>query len=175
MIIDTLRHSRLTSTQTAAINSLQKTIWPQSRRLTQKMPLTFIDDPIHYVAWEDDRAIAHAMTFLRTIITSQGHLPILALRAVCTHPAYRGRNLGRDVVTRAFARIDGSMFVASLFQTNVPVFYKKIGARQVSNAFINSTHPSIPQASPWWDPFVMVYPRDTVLPAGCIDLNGGGY
>jgi len=131
--------------------------------------------PRRYVLWDHSRACVHAHTFGRTIGTDQGPLPIMALAGVAVIPEWRGRGLGRSVVRRAFSRVDSGEFAASLFQTDVPDFYRKIGCCTVHNRFINSLSSLDPTANPWLDNYVMVYPDGFAWPDGVIDLNGAAY
>ncbi|MDR0867587.1 MAG: GNAT family N-acetyltransferase [Planctomycetota bacterium] len=100
---------------------------------------------------------------------------VIALFAVATHPQFRGRGYGAAAVKAQFARA-GHDAPSALWQTAVPVFYEKIGAVRVRNRFVNSRNLSAPDANPFWEPAVMVYPpaawrdHDEV-----IDLLGAGY
>jgi hypothetical protein len=71
--------------------------------------------------------------------------------------------------------VDGGEFPVALFQTAVPDFYTRLGSRSVSNRFVNSRNSEDPEANPWWDPNIMIYPADAAWPMGTIDLNGSGY
>lgn len=128
--------------------------------------------------WEREVPIATAMFFPREIMTNNGALRVLALAGVCTAPEFRGRGRGAAVVRAAFAQVDGGSFGVSLFQTSVPSFYAKLGARAVENAFVNSRHRPGDRGSaghPWWDPNVMIYPAAFCWPEGEIDLLGEGF
>jgi hypothetical protein len=59
----------------------------------------------------------------------------------------------------------------SLFQTGVPEFYEAMGARLVTNRFVNGES----QENPFWDTCEMIYPATAGWPDGPIDLNGPGY
>ena len=130
---------------------------------------------LRYVVWDKDKAVGHALTFERPVITSAGEIPVMALSGVCVLPAYRGRGLGAEIVRRTFARIHGGEFDVSLFQTTIPAFYEKLGATLVTNRFVNSRNENHPDANPWHDERVMMYPRGYSWPQGPIDLNGPGY
>ena len=52
---------------------------------------------------------------------------------------------------------------------------EKLGARCVSNRFVNSTNTEAPEANPWWDEHVMIFPDTYDWPDGTIDLPGPGY
>jgi len=128
-----------------------------------------------FVVWQDTRAIAHAEIFLRTITCESSDLTITGLASVCVDQSYRGSGLGKAIVKQAFAEADKSGHPVLLFQTGIVEFYSKLGAREVSNRFYNSKNVENPDANPWWEPAVMIYPADCDFPQGDIDLNGPGY
>lgn len=130
---------------------------------------------VSLVVWDGKHAIAHARTFPRKIHTQSGALTIMGLAGVCVSPGRRREGLGKSVVMKAFERVDNGAFVVSLFQTGVPDFYRKLGARLVANQFVNRLNSENPNANPWWDPNIMIYPADARWPAGIIDLNGPAY
>jgi predicted N-acetyltransferase YhbS len=131
------------------------------------------DDSELFTIWENETAIAHARLFAREITTQRGALTTGALAAVCSAPSHRGQGLGRLVVEAAFARVHDGTFPVILFQTGVPEFYAKLGARNVSNRFVDST--SETDANPWWQEDIMIYPAAFAWPDGNIDLNGPGW
>jgi hypothetical protein len=59
-----------------------------------------------------------------------------------------------------------------LFQTTIPEFYIKLGAKVIHNQFITSKDE---RKSPWWDDHVMVFPESTDLKDYVINLCGAGY
>jgi predicted N-acetyltransferase YhbS len=132
-------------------------------------------DVMSFVVWDGSQAIAHARTFERVIHSPSSSLTVMGLAGVCVLPERRGEGLGRDVVKKAFRRIEAGDFAVSLFQTAVPDFYRKLGARSVTNRFVNSRNTGDPDATPWWDPDIMIYPAGFAWPEGTIDLNGTGY
>ncbi|MFA5257316.1 MAG: GNAT family N-acetyltransferase [Opitutales bacterium] len=105
----------------------------------------------------------------------RGTMELLALASVCTHPDFRCRGLGTELVRRILSLVDEGKYPAAFWQTGVPGFYEKLGARLVTNRVRNSRHPLDPEKNPFWDPFLMIYPADAVWPEGAIDLNGLGY
>ncbi|MFW6061480.1 MAG: GNAT family N-acetyltransferase [Planctomycetota bacterium] len=115
--------------------------------------------------------IAKAHSFGREIATPRGRLRVMALAGVCSAPDHRGEGLGKAVAQAALARVDGGEFPLSLFQTGVPDFYRKLGARCVGNRFVDSQADD-PQANPWWNDYVMIYPAEADWPEGEIDLLG---
>lgn len=135
-----------------------------------------------FTVWAGDRAIASATIFPRTVQAESGMLTLMALAAVCSDPNSRGWGLGRAVVRAAFDEVDRGRFPVTLFQTGVPEFYRKLGARAVDNRFVNSRFDASTATpgrgtadNPWWNPHVMIYPAAFAWPAGTIDLLGPGY
>lgn len=130
---------------------------------------------LRYVVWDKHKAVAHTLTFERPVITSNGEISVMALSGVCVLPSYQGKGLGAEIVRRTFGRIHGGEFDVSLFQTTIPAFYAKLGATLVTNKFVNSRNKNHPDANPWHDEWVMIYPKSYSWPQGPIDLNGPGY
>ena len=83
--------------------------------------------------------------------------------------------MGRNVAGWAFEKAGQPGLEVVLFQTGVPEFYEKLGARCVSNRFVNSTNSAAPEANQWWNEHVMIYPNSFDWPDGTIDLLGPGY
>ena len=98
-------------------------------------------------------------------------MDVLGLAGVKTHPDFRLQGLGARVVRATLAYVDDGTFPLSLFQTNVPGFYEKLGARLVDNRFVNSLAAD-PQGRPWWSGHTMIYPAGADWPDGEIDLVG---
>jgi predicted N-acetyltransferase YhbS len=130
---------------------------------------------LRYVIWDNDKAVAHALTFERPVITAEGQISVMALSGVCVLPNYQGRGLGAEIVRRTFGRIHGGEFDVSLFQTTIPAFYEKLGAIAVTNRFVNSKNRNHPDENPWHDERIMIYPSSYSWPDGQIDLNGPDY
>lgn len=137
-----------------------------------------------FIALREGRVLAHALIFPREIATARGRLRVMALAAVLSDPAHRGEGWGKAVTQAAFAEVDRGRFPVSLFQTGLPEFYAKLGARLVTNRFINSCHVPPPPGArgthgsadePWWNPHVMIYPAAFAWPEGTIDLLGPGF
>ena len=120
---------------------------------------------------EEGRVLAHAGMFKREIITLRGPLAVGALGGVCVHPDFRGRGWGAGVVREVFRVLPQLNAPVSLFQTGVPEFYERLGARRVSNRFFNRDHSVVP----FWDTHTMIYPAHFDWPGGDVDLNGPGY
>jgi len=173
---------QITYNQYLAIESLINSVWPHPTKTVEDLAKYAFgqaklsdEKSVRTVVWENDKALAHARIFPRTIVTQGGELTVAALAGVCVSEARRGDGLGKLVVENLFRKLAGLGFPITLFQTGVPEFYKKLGAKLVFNTFINSQHQSNPKANPWWDDYVMIYPADYMLPDGEIDLNGKGY
>ncbi len=127
------------------------------------------DEQAHMIR-AGERVIAAARSFRRIVSVAGDSFPILALAGVCADERWRGQGLGAAVVRGAWARLDGPMAV-SLFQTAVPDFYRKLGARCLSVAIVRSGH----AARPFWDPFAMIFPAEAAWPEGPVDIRGPGW
>jgi predicted N-acetyltransferase YhbS len=165
------------------IIALSNGIWPHPNKTGNDLVTEAFDfaqknpDPWirRFVIWEKDQAVAHARVFPRKIITAKGELRIMALASVCVLEEKRGEGYGRLIVERVFRLLDESEFPLTLFQTGVPGFYRKLGAKNISNTFYNSQNLSNPASNPWWEKIIMIYPGSYDFPQGKIDLNGFGY
>lgn len=126
---------------------------------------------------DSESLVAVARTFEREIeFADLGERKrVLALASVCSDPNLRGRGFGIAVVKDAFSRVDEGEFSLSLYQTGVPGFYEKLGARIIENRFINSLSETDPEANPWWEKFSMIYPAASTWNDGLVDLLGPGY
>ncbi len=124
-----------------------------------------------FLVREGGRILSVARFLPRRVETGRGPLDVLALAGVMTHPAERGRGLGRAVVRAAFAYVDDGTFPVSLFQTDVPDFYARLGAREVRNRFVNRLGQG-PTERPWWSRVTMIYPAAYPWDEGEVDLVG---
>lgn len=182
--------SDLTDGQIWAIARLMNEVWPSESRTLAEIVEAWraeigerkggaVEDAqkqyARFVIWEGEKAIAHASTFPRQIYTPQGAITVMGLGGVCVDANRRGEGLGAAVMRPAFERVDRGLFPLSLYQTGVPGFYEKLGAKLVYNQFINSKNSDDPQKNPWWDTHVMIYPAHYEWADGTIDLNGFGY
>lgn len=130
---------------------------------------------LFHVVEHAEGIVAVARTYMRQVrfeATGRSGV-VLALAGVCSSPKLRGKGLGAIVVKDAFARL-GPEIPWCLYQTTVPAFYEKLGARLVNNDFRNS-YSVDPDARPWWDEFVMVYGSADKWPEGRVDLCGVAY
>lgn len=187
--IAVIQDTDLSREEVVAVVSLVSGFWPSKDKTLPELVEAFpeiskqyrasysqISRPsLRYVVWDKDKAVAHALTFERPVITDEGEISVMALSGVCVLPSYQGKGLGAEVVRRTFGRIHGGEFDVSLFQTTVPAFYEKLGATSVTNRFVNSRNENHPDANPWHDEWVMMYPRSYSWPERTIDLNGPGY
>ena len=159
--------------------TLNALVWPVkvpvNRRVEKRQRESRQDSEVmsqmtwHFIR-EGGAIIAMARTFRRVITEVSGqHFPVLALAGVCTHPHQRGRGLGRAVVWAAWSLLQADLHVC-FFQTGVPAFYERMGARTVTNLICDSTG-----ARGFWDPHAMIYPATAAWPAGELDLLGGGW
>lgn len=119
--------------------------------------------------------VGHARVFDRRIAAGSRTVDNLALAGVCVRPEYRGSGLGAILARAAFGFIDDGRFECSVFQTQVPGFYEKLGCREIGNVFVNSRDEEKPNERPWWDPHVMLYPAGFDIGDEVIDLCGPGY
>ncbi len=158
---------------------LKNRVWPSNDDLNT-LCNRFLDrnrtrpDRQTIVAWEDEVLVAHAEVFSRDIECEGKPFKIGCLSSVCVSPDRRKQDFGKAVVQEAFRLIDTNEYEVFLFQTTVPEFYQKLGARIVENKFINKLADD-PSKNPWRDSSIMIYPSSYDWPVGIIDLNGEGY
>lgn len=129
-------------------------------------------DSRYFLLSDGGQLLAHARVFSREIAGGGETFRVLALASVFTDPEQQGLGYGRQVVEAAFGILPDSGCRCSLFQTPVPGFYSRLGCETVNNPFINSLNREHPEANPWWDGDIMIYPRGTDWPQGIIDLQG---
>lgn len=162
------------------VNDLTDLTWPETK------PKDFTDSTriqdfinrnpkktCHFI-YEAERLIGYAESFPREIKVNAQSIIILGLAAVCVHPERKGNGLGAQLVKTAFQRVDEGEFPLCLFQTGVPDFYNKLNCRTIENKIINSLSKT-PNNNPFWDPYVMIYPRQFIGFQSDIDLLGKGY
>lgn len=169
------RSNELTLEQAKEIATLVNSVWADPDKSLDEIARSMIEAEeakCYYVIWDEGQAIATAQTFSRLIRHEGGTLEVVALASVCVNEKFRGLGYGERIVREVFKTIDGSQGGVVLFQTGVPDFYKKLDSVLVENRFWNSHDPT---KSPWWDKYVMIYPKTTNWPSGAIDLNGSGY
>jgi GNAT superfamily N-acetyltransferase len=169
----------LSSADAASIFKLVTCIWPPAPGAPARRPEEVLakwreQSSTHFVVG-DDEILAHALIFQREIITWQGPMNVGALASVCVHPDYRGRGWGIDVARAAFDYLPELGVEVSLFQTGVPRFYEKLGARLITNPIFDGTRTDGFRGDPFRDDYKMIYPAAFAWPLGDIDLNGPGY
>ena len=156
---------------------------PLNERVAEMMKAVGSDDPEktsgrRFVIWENaeqGRAIAHARVFVRSVFVGEQEIPVLALATVCSDPDWRGQGLGAIVTRAAFSKVGLTGWPeVSLFQTPVPEFYAKLNCLLIRNRFVNRKAED-PEAYPWRDDQIMIYPSEHSWPAGVVDLNGADY
>jgi len=177
--------NELTREEVGEAVGLWQAVWPQKEFDREKATS---ESFARWREWKDDSARIHRVvidgrlaaicrTFGREIrfLGADETMMVLALAGVAADPGQRGLGCGAAVARSAFERVDGGEFPISLFQTGIPEFYAKLGARIVDNPFGNSHHESDPNARPWWDPTVMIYPAEGPWRQGSVDLQGPAY
>ena len=166
---------------TLVSRSFQASTRPLEERINNILMAVGSDNPEkttgrRFVIRQDGRAVAHASTFVRHIFVGQQEIPVLALAAVCCDPDIRGHGLGAKVTQLAFQQVGKQGWPElSLFQSPVPVFYEMLNCRLVTNRFVNRLNAADPEANPWRDENVMIYPNEFQWPDGVVDLNGPDY
>jgi GNAT superfamily N-acetyltransferase len=97
----------------------------------------------------------------------------MALAGVCVDKVWRNRGIGRRLVKKAFEFIDSLEYEICIFQTPRLRFYRRLGAEEIFNPFINSLRAEN-KKQVWWDPHIMLYTHGE-KPRGTIDMLGEGY
>jgi len=125
---------------------------------------------------EDGRLLACAQSFIRVVSHSGGvRMRVLGLGGVACAMESRGRGWGKAVVIAALRRLqDYEGINHFLFETAIPSFYEKLGARRIDKALVvNSTGNGVA----FEDEYVMIFPvhGDKPWPKGEVDLLGPGY
>lgn len=162
------------------VNELTDLIWPQTKPnhyTSESRIQDFIDrnpkKTCHFIYF-DEELIGYAESFPRLVRVDRQEVTILGLGAVCVHPEFKRKGLGALLVRAAFERIDKQEFAVALFQTAVPGFYEKLNCKIINNKIINSLGEN-PDSNPFWDPYVMIYPRQFIGFQTEIDLLGPGF
>lgn len=161
--------------------SLRSMVWPSAEPIPMeefgsRIKERYLEDKSEILTvWKNDEPIACGRLFARQIMTQKGPLTVGALASVLTRPDLQGNGYGRMIVQAACERVADSTYPLILFQTSVPAFYEKLGAREIFNRFSDSTSKT-PDANPWRSgPHIMIYPASYPWPDGDIDLCGYGY
>jgi predicted N-acetyltransferase YhbS len=121
---------------------------------------------------DNNSLIGYANIFDRPIRIGSLLVNNMALASVCVKTEYRKAGIGHTIIKKIFEFIDNKTFECSVFQTAVPEFYIKAGAKKIDNSIINSLNEN---KYPFWDPHVFIYPSSYLLSNEIIDLIGPGY
>lgn len=182
--VESCRPGELSGADRRRCETLSAAVWPRHTQRSNRPEFASAPPPQEhwpepqrprvFLVRRDGVIVAKARMLPRRIATETGSLVVGALAGVLCDPDHRGRGYGTAVVRAAFGRIDDGAFDCAFFQTAVPGFYEKLGARRVHNRLVNSraTHP---HARPFWEDFAMVYPADFPWPDGTIDTLGPGW
>ena len=152
-----------------ACASIWEQVWPSAdepdlaarlRRIDASSALT--SELRWHLVFDDEEVVAVARTFRHAVglggdaasarSTSATAQSVIALASVCTDPARRNEGLGETVALEALARASND--VPALFQTGVPEFYEKLGARRITN----SIETSLEGARSFHEPAAMIFP-----------------
>lgn len=171
-------HGTISHSDKISIIKLVRSIWPSKDGIIRceedELGLFFADRPEerHIVLKCDNKVGGYARIFLRKIMIGKRIYRNCALACVCVNELQRRNGYGREIVRCAFERVDNKQYDCSLFQTAVPGFYEKPGAKVINNTCVNSLDNN---SNPWWDKFVMIYPSSVETSDYIIDTNGKGY
>ena len=159
---------------------LKNTVWPSDREIEEQcndyMQFDKKRPNRRILVLEDEQGdlLGHADLFTRQIYCGDSGMTVGCLAGVCILSQKRGKGLGRRLVREAFNTVNHHNYAVILFQTAVPEFYRKLGARVIENTFINSQS-KVPETNPWQDDYIMIYPDSFPWPKGGIDLNGSDF
>ena len=156
--------------------ALELATWPEAVEASGEDGPAFVVKRPGAIAFfaMDTELLGYAEVFPRTIFSEDGPMETWGLGSVCVTKERQGEGIGRKIVEACFQEVDRHKGV-SLFQTGVPGFYEKLNCEAVHNRFINKLDKEQPEANPFWDEYVMIYPKGAKWPTGTIDLNGKGY
>lgn len=79
----------------------------------------------HYIAYERDTLVGHAMVTTRWLHVGGQRLKTAYVDAVATHPAHQGRGIGSAVMRRLASGLAG--FDIGCLETDRPGFYERLG------------------------------------------------
>lgn len=171
-------HSAIPYSDKISIVKLVRSIWPSKdgivRREEDELGHFFADRPEerHIILKSDNKVDGYARIFFRKIMIGEQVYRNCALACVCINESQRRNGYGREIVRLAFELVDNKQYDCSVFQTAVPGFYEKLGAKIINNSCVNSQDGN---SNPWWDKFVMIYPSSVETLDKIIDINGKGY
>ncbi|MGE5671630.1 MAG: hypothetical protein ACM31E_09310, partial [Fibrobacterota bacterium] len=158
-------HRNISDSDKISILKLVYSIWPSKDGIEHSIENStdkvferfFTDRPgeRHIVLKCDNIVSGYAKVFLREIMIGEQLYRNCALACVCVNELQRAKGYGREIVRCAFEPVDKKSYDCSLFQTAVPGFYEKLGAKVIHNVCVNSHDGN---SNPWWDKFTMIYP-----------------
>lgn len=172
--VESLPAAALAPERWQACVALWETVWPPPPGQPPR-PRPGRDRPLHpeervHLVETQGMVRAVARTWIRSVRLGGHDRPILALAGVCTHPTVRGQGLGVAVVRAAFDRV-GPDAQLSLFQSDVPTFYERLGARCIFNALFDSSG----AAGRFWSLHALIYPATAPWSDAPLDLRGPGW
>lgn len=129
-----------------------------------------LNDHLIHILSDGEAVLAVSRTFRHSVNVAGQAQPVVALASVATRPDQRGHGYGAAVVRQAFAGMRGDE--VALYQTKVPDFYRKLGARELVDAVVVNRRDD---RQAFWDPHTIIFPASYRWPAGEIDLNGPGW
>lgn len=92
--------------------------------------------------WSGDRLVANVSLARRTLWLAGAATEARDLQSVAVRPAWRGRGLFRDLMTRALTEADGRVGLVTL-ATETPALYAPFGFRPlVESAFVGTVGPT---------------------------------
>lgn len=172
------KHINISLDDKLSIIKLVRSIWPSKEGCEhsheEDLKLFFADRPeeLHIVLKCNYEISGYARVFLREILIGKEVYRNCALAGVCVNESHRMKGYGHRIVRRAFELVDNKHYDCSVFQTGVPGFYEKLGAKIIYNSCVNSQDGN---SNPWWDKFVMIYPSLIETSDQIIDIKGKGY
>jgi hypothetical protein len=112
MLNITVHHDTdLSREEIVAVLSLICSFWPSKEKSVPELVETFPEigrqyrasypqiriPSLRYVVWNENKAVAHGLTFERPVITNAGEISVMALSGVCVLPSYQGKGLGAEI------------------------------------------------------------------------------
>ena len=174
--IQTIAWQDLDEATTNLCISLWHLIWPNDTNTLERAKrmsseAKFLHSHHVHLLIEKGSLLTLARSFRQRILLGGNEMDILAIAGVCTHPSQRGLGLGKLVVQEAWKQLKSTDDL-SLFQTEMPGFYVKLGARLINNTIISSKKGT----RPFWNSYVMIYPNSLVWEDSMqVDLLGDGW
>jgi predicted N-acetyltransferase YhbS len=172
--------AELTDAQWLALAEFLHTVWPNpdlsSQGRAEYRNAAALGRPASEIITIESEGVlvAAGQIFGREVEVDGRRRNALALAAFAVAEELRGQGLGRQIVLEAFKRVDSGAFEFAIFQTGVPGFYEPMNCRALANRVVNSLADA-PDANPFHDTHIMVYPAQTALGEGVVDMCGPGY